>query len=107
MSMTPSGVEPATFRFVAQHLNHCSTAVPAFYVDRWNYFPINQLLCFVFKSICFLFLAMDTRLKAVIHTNQHRFLIAVKKAHFMEIGSNDVHYCIRDPVRGEFRVTHT
>ena len=25
--MTPSGIEPATFRFVAQHLNHCDTAV--------------------------------------------------------------------------------
>ena len=24
--MTPSGIEPATFRFVAQHLNHCATA---------------------------------------------------------------------------------
>ena len=24
----PSGIEPATFRFVAQHLNHCATAVP-------------------------------------------------------------------------------
>jgi len=23
MPMTPSGIEPATFRFVAQHLNHC------------------------------------------------------------------------------------
>jgi len=29
-SVTPSGIEPATFRFVAQHLNHCATAVP-----RW------------------------------------------------------------------------
>ena len=27
--MTPSGIEPATFRFVAQHLNHCATAVSA------------------------------------------------------------------------------
>ena len=27
--MTPAGIEPATFRFVAQHLNHCATAVPA------------------------------------------------------------------------------
>jgi len=26
--MTPSGIEPATFRFVAQRLNHCATAVP-------------------------------------------------------------------------------
>jgi hypothetical protein len=25
--MIPSGIEPATFRFVAQHLNHCATAV--------------------------------------------------------------------------------
>ena len=24
--MTPAGVEAATFRFVAQHLNHCATA---------------------------------------------------------------------------------
>ena len=23
--MTPSGIEPATFWFVAQHLNHCAT----------------------------------------------------------------------------------
>jgi len=26
--MTPPGIEPATFRLVAQHLNHCATAVP-------------------------------------------------------------------------------
>jgi hypothetical protein len=26
--MTPSGIEPATFRFVAQNLNHYATAVP-------------------------------------------------------------------------------
>ena len=29
--LTPSGIESATFRFVAQHLNHCATAVP-----RWT-----------------------------------------------------------------------
>ena len=28
--MTPAGIEPATFRFVAQHLNHCATAVPTY-----------------------------------------------------------------------------
>ena len=26
--MTPAGIEPATFRFVAQHFNHYATAVP-------------------------------------------------------------------------------
>ena len=26
--MTPAGIELATFRFVAQHVNHCATAVP-------------------------------------------------------------------------------
>ena len=26
--MTPAGIEPATVRFVAQHLNHCGTVVP-------------------------------------------------------------------------------
>jgi len=26
--MTPAGIEPATLRFVAQHLNHCATAGP-------------------------------------------------------------------------------
>ena len=25
--MTPSGIKPETFRFVAQHLNHCDTAI--------------------------------------------------------------------------------
>jgi len=26
--MTSAGIEPATFQFVAQHLNHCATVVP-------------------------------------------------------------------------------
>ena len=29
--VTPAGIEPATFRFVAQHLNHCVNAVPILY----------------------------------------------------------------------------
>jgi len=28
--LTLSGIEPATFRFVAQHLNHCASAVPLY-----------------------------------------------------------------------------
>ena len=30
--MTPAGIEPATFRFVARHLNHCATAVPIYII---------------------------------------------------------------------------
>ena len=29
--MTPFGIEPANFRFVSQHLNHCATAVTKYY----------------------------------------------------------------------------
>ena len=39
--VTPSGIEPATFRFVAQHLNHCATAVAitkkkALFTNFWS-----------------------------------------------------------------------
>jgi len=34
--MTPAGIEPATFRFVAQHLNHCVTGLPR-YADVIKY----------------------------------------------------------------------
>jgi len=37
--MTPFGIEPATFRFVAQHLNHCATAVPN--ETRSSYVKVN------------------------------------------------------------------
>ena len=36
--MTPAGIEPATFRFVAQHLNHCATAVPKLNYTEENFF---------------------------------------------------------------------
>jgi len=36
--MTPAGIEPATFRFVAQHLNHCVTAVPLRNTTIFYYF---------------------------------------------------------------------
>jgi len=33
-AMTPAGIEPTAFRFVAQHLNHCATAVPYVGVEQ-------------------------------------------------------------------------
>jgi hypothetical protein len=39
--MTPSGIEQATFLFVAQRLNHCATAVPL------------QLVCLISKEMSF------------------------------------------------------
>jgi hypothetical protein len=38
--MTPSGIEPVTFWFVAQHLNHCATAVPQV---EYTFFKICRL----------------------------------------------------------------
>ena len=39
--LTPAGIEPVTFRFVAQHLNHWATAVPAAHIinlkTRWRW----------------------------------------------------------------------
>jgi len=46
--MTPAGIEPTTFRFVAQHLNHCATAVPEIITQYARYehesgkFTLNQ-----------------------------------------------------------------
>jgi len=35
--LTLAGIEPATFRFVAQHLNHCATAVPPIHYKEMEF----------------------------------------------------------------------
>ena len=42
--LTPAGIEPGTFRFVAQHLNHCDTAPPPLcqILDRNFYLLISN-----------------------------------------------------------------
>jgi len=41
--MTPAGIEPATFRFVAQHLKHCATAVSTHVVYASNIINIRTV----------------------------------------------------------------
>ena len=40
--LTPAGIEPATFRLVAQHLNHCATAVPHYKRVAYTF---SQIMC--------------------------------------------------------------
>jgi len=49
--VTPAWIEPATFRFVAQHLNHCATAVPFILRKYQNFFLRYILLLWFFRSL--------------------------------------------------------
>jgi hypothetical protein len=42
--MTPSGIEPATFWFVAQYFHNCATVVPTFYL--YYYILLNSIHLF-------------------------------------------------------------
>jgi hypothetical protein len=49
MPMTPSGIEPATFRFLSQYLNHCATISGPHTVEykknRSQYISLHALYC--------------------------------------------------------------
>ena len=50
--LTPAGIEPATFRFVAQHLNHCATAAPPPPQYRVHFRNILIYLLDLFYACC-------------------------------------------------------
>jgi len=50
--LTLAGIEPATFRIVAQHLNHCATAVPWVTRSGQNSFNKNSSDLNVVPSYC-------------------------------------------------------
>jgi len=57
--LTPPGIEPATYRFVAQHLNHCATAGPTLKY-KYNAFTLAiQLLEFKNIFLCVVYLLAD------------------------------------------------
>ena len=48
IAMTPAGIEPVTFQFVAQHLNHCATSVPDYiYIVKIKIYIYIYILCIV------------------------------------------------------------
>ena len=55
--LTPAGIEPATFRFVAQYLNHCATAVPSIlkYMTKKKrrLTPIYYIFLKIFQQVFF------------------------------------------------------
>ena len=54
--LTPAGIEPATFRIVTQHLNHCATAVPG-PLYLLTFLPNNLIFVFLRLKICMCFLS--------------------------------------------------
>jgi len=50
--------EPETFRFVAQHLNHCATAVPSFLQDKWLFLKRIWMRSIQFNTEIYVFLLL-------------------------------------------------
>jgi hypothetical protein len=66
--MTPSGIEPATFRFVAQYLNHCATiSGPQ---------TLYGGACYL-QHICFSFLSFRTKMFTTSHNQAESVRITV------------------------------
>ena len=77
--LIPAGIEPATFRFVAQHLNHCATAVPAFVGSYLNF-----IVCFDVKLILFLRDSKMRFLKVFLYLLESTFITVVVYKLFSE-----------------------
>ena len=70
--ITPPGIEPATFRFIAHHLNHCAT-FPSFllalqpWVSRGLLNNQSPFLSFIFSIHCFILIALRSVTTSSIH----------------------------------------
>jgi len=74
--MKPSGIKPATFRFVAQHLNHCATAVPnrnqyqEYFLQFYIRLHMFLKTVYFFLRTHFLRMVRDCRLTAFVTSNK-------------------------------------
>jgi len=66
--LTPAGIEPATYRFVAQHLNHCATAVPLYYSIYVIYFTEVPVSCSIQKGTADVSIALVSKYKDRLFT---------------------------------------
>jgi hypothetical protein len=65
--MTPSGIEPATFRFVAQYLNYCATiSVPYIYIHTLYIYTYMYTYIHIYTSYIFYGRTGDCRAGCVI-----------------------------------------
>jgi len=75
--LTPARIEPATFRIVAQHLNHCATAVPPVHcsadlkerAELCLYSPVCAVMAGHRVNFTFTFWAFKIR---CVHLNTYR-----------------------------------
>jgi hypothetical protein len=72
--MTPCGIEQSTFRFVAQHLKHCATAVPEATNTNSEYvilisFQQQQWLCHLTTTLRYIYFAsvVKSRYELMFH----------------------------------------
>jgi hypothetical protein len=80
--MTPSGIEPATFRFVAQYLNHCDTISGphmhvCMYVCTYVYVLFNYVcMCVcVMRYVC-IYVSIYVCMYACIHIHDFGTILA-------------------------------
>jgi len=60
---TPSGIEPASFRFVAQQLNHCATAVPQ---RKYHRRTISCLQVLTYCDVLLYIVSSRSKIRAIL-----------------------------------------
>jgi len=76
--LTPAGIEPTTFRFVAQHLNHRSTAVP----EYTSTVSLSQYLTNLMHKICITI----SFISCLYMFRAHVLIIRTSKLHYTASG---------------------